>query len=388
MTSKNTNIPLIKDTIDYKDIKQLIRWLKTNPRLTKGDLTIKFEKEWSKWLGVKHTIFVNSGSSANLAALYALKLTNKLRNNKIVVPAVSWATTVAPAIQLGFEPIMCDSDSDNLGLNINHLKNIIEEHNPATIILVHVLGIPNSMDEIVNLCEKHDIRLVEDTCEAMGSKYDGKNLGVFGDISTFSLYFGHHISTIEGGLVCTNNDELYNILLAIRSHGWDRDMNDEYKGFYRNKYNVDDFHALYTFYYAGFNIRSTDLQAFIGLNQLKKLDKIIKKRNKNFKYYQKNIINNYWKIKEPKKSYVSNFAYPIITNNLDKLVSALNVANIDCRPLICGSINEQPFWYDNYGKSNLPNSNLVHKNGLYIPNNPDLTKDELDRIIEIINKNI
>lgn len=381
-------IELIKDTIDYKDINQLIKWLKTKPKLTKGDLTIEFEKKWSEWLGVKHSVFVNSGSSANLAALYALKLTNTLRNNKIIVPAVSWATTVAPAIQLGFHPIMCDSDKYNLGLDIDHLKQIIKTESPSIIILVHVLGIPNNMDDILKLCIENDIKLIEDSCEAMGSKYKNKNIGTFGDLSTFSLYFGHHISTIEGGLISTDDDELYNILLAIRSHGWDRDMTDENKQLYRNKYNVNNFQALYTFYYPGFNIRSTDLQAFLGLLQLKKLNSIIKKRNRNFKYYQKNIITNNWKVKNLAGSYVSNFAYPIITKNIEILVKNLMQNEIDCRPLICGSINEQPFWYERYNKSILPNSEFVHKYGLYVPNNPDLTKKDLDKIIKIINENL
>ncbi len=137
------NIKLVKDTIDFKDISNLIEWLKTNPRLTKSDLTLKFEREWSKWLGVKYSIFVNSGSSANLAGIYSLILSQRMRNKKIVVPAVSWVTTVTPAIQLGLDPIMCDCDENNLGLDINHLKQIIKDENPSAIILVHVLGIPN-----------------------------------------------------------------------------------------------------------------------------------------------------------------------------------------------------------------------------------------------------
>jgi CDP-6-deoxy-D-xylo-4-hexulose-3-dehydrase len=223
----NEKINLVKDTIDESDINQLIEWLKTNPRLTKGDLTIEFEKIWSKWLGVKYSVFVNSGSSANLAAIYSLILSGKLKNNKIIVPAVSWVTTVTPAIQLGLEPIMCECDMSNLGLDIEHLKKIIKEENPSSIILVHVLGFSNHMDEIVKLCNENNILLVEDTCESLGSKYDSKMLGTFGDLSTFSFYFGHHMSTIEGGMVSTDNEDLYHILLSIRSHGWDRDLPKE-----------------------------------------------------------------------------------------------------------------------------------------------------------------
>jgi CDP-6-deoxy-D-xylo-4-hexulose-3-dehydrase len=381
-------IDLVKDTIDGEDIKNLISWLETNPRLTKGELTVQFEKEWSKWLGKKYSIFVNSGSSANLAAIYSLLLSNKLKNNKIVVPAVSWVTTVTPAVQFGMEPIMCECDEENLGLNIDHLKQIIKEHDPSCIILVHVLGFPNHMDEIIELCDKHNIKLIEDTCESMGSEYNNKKLGTFGDLSTFSFYFGHHMSTIEGGMISTDDEELYHILLSIRSHGWDRDLPKSKQIELREKYKVGNFRSLYTFYYPGFNLRATDLQAFIGLQQLKKLDLIVSNRNKNYVRYKNEIKNDFWSASEPTNSFVSNFSYPIITKNIDKLVKSLTENNIECRPLICGSITEHPFWYERYGKQDLPNAKLVHEYGLYVPNNHEMTDDEINKIIKIVNENI
>lgn len=382
------SINLVKDTINFEDIQNLIEWLKTNPKLTKGSVTVKFEEEWSKWLGVKYSVFVNSGSSANLAAVYSLLLSGKLKNNKIVVPAVSWVTTVTPAIQLGMEPIMCECDKDNLGLDINHLKEIIKNENPSSIILVHVLGIPNHMDEIVKLCEENDILLIEDTCESIGSKYNNKILGTFGDISTFSFYFGHHMSTIEGGMVSTNSEELYHILLSIRSHGWDRDLPEKKQKELREKYSINNFRSLYTFYYPGFNLRSTDLQAYIGLEQLKKLDTIVENRYKNYLRYHNEIKNNFWMESPPENSYVSNFSYPIITKNIDKLIKALMENDIECRPLICGSINEHPFWYERYGSSVLMNAKLVHEYGLYLPNNHQMTDDEITKVIKIVNENI
>ena len=354
-------IDLVKDTIDSDDIQKLISWLQTNPRLTKGELTVQFEKEWSEWLGKKYSVFVNSGSSANLAAIYGLLLSGKLKNNKIVVPAVSWVTTVTPAVQFGMEPIMCECDEENLGLNINHLKQIIEEHNPSCIILVHVLGFPNHMDEILELCEKHNIRLIEDTCESMGSEYNNKKLGTFGDLSTFSFYFGHHMSTIEGGMISTDDEDLYHILLSIRSHGWDRDLPKSKQVELRKKYNIGDFRSLYTFYYPGFNLRATDLQAFIGLQQLKKLNTIIENRNINYQRYHDGIKNAEWKVNPPTNSFISNFSYPVITKNIKELVEKLTENNIECRPLICGSINEHPFWYERYGKQELPISKKVFK---------------------------
>jgi len=382
------SINLVKDTIDIGDINKLIEWLKTNPKLTKGELTIEFEKLWSKWLGCKYSIFVNSGSSANLAAIYSLILSGKLKNNKIIVPAVSWVTTVTPAIQLGLTPIMCDCDIDNLGLDINHLKKLIKEENPSVIILVHVLGFPNHMDEIIKLCDENNILLIEDTCESIGSKYNNKHLGLFGNLSTFSFYFGHHMSTIEGGMISTDDEELYHILLSIRSHGWDRDLPKSKQKELREKYKINEFKSLYTFYYPGFNLRATDLQAFIGIQQMEKLSNIIESRNKNYLTYINNIKNNFWSISPPKNSYISNFSYPIISKNINKLIISLNENKIECRPLICGSINEHPFWYERYGKQDLPNSKLVHEYGLYIPNNHQMTEEEINKVIKVINENI
>ena len=381
-------IDLVKDTINSEDIEKLISWLQTNPRLTKGELTIEFEKEWSKWLGKKYSVFVNSGSSANLAAVYGLLLSGKLRNNKIVVPSVSWVTTVTPSVQFGMEPIMCECDEDNLGLNIDHLKQIIKEHDPSSIILVHVLGFPNHMNEIVELCKEHDIKLIEDTCESIGSKYGGNKVGTFGDLSTFSFYFGHHMSTIEGGMISTDDEDLYHILLSIRSHGWDRDLPKEKQIELRKKYNIGDFRSLYTFYYPGFNLRATDLQAFIGLQQLTKLDEIVENRYKNYVKYHEGIKNPEWKVTPPNNSYISNFSYPIITKNIKQLVEKLTENNIECRPLICGSINEHPFWYEKYGKQDLPISKRVHEYGLYIPNNHQMTDDEINKVISIVNQYI
>lgn len=378
-------IKLIKNTIDKTEINNLTDWLGTDPQLTKGPLTVEFEKKWNDWLGTKYSVFVNSGSSANIAALYSLLISKKLKNKKIVVPAVSWATTVSPTIQLGFEPIMCDCDISNLGLDISHLKTIIKHENPGAIILVHVLGFPNYMDEIMKLCDENNILLIEDTCESTGSRYNNKLLGTFGNLSTFSFYYGHHMSTIEGGMISTDDEELYNILVSIRSHGWDRDLHITEQTRLRQLYNIDDFNAAYTFYYAGFNIRSTDLQAFIGIGQMDKLENIISNRHNNYKKYQDGIKNDYWKITDEKNVYVSNFAYPIISNKRDIIIKALNESSIECRPLICGSMNKQPFWYNQFGEQSLPNADIVHKHGLYLPNNHEMTDHEIETVINIVN---
>jgi CDP-6-deoxy-D-xylo-4-hexulose-3-dehydrase len=339
-------------------------------------------------LDVKHSVFVNSGSSANLAIIYALKVSGRLKNNKIIVPAVSWTTTVSPVIQFGLEPILCDASRDNLGLDITHLKEICKKEKPAAIILVHVLGLPCHMKEIVDICEENNILLVEDTCEGVGSLYDDKKLGTFGLASSFSFYYGHHLSTIEGGMICTNDTEFCNILKSLRSHGWDRDLDAETQSDLRKKNGIDDFRALYSFYYPGFNLRSTDLQAFIGQRQLLRLDDMVEQRRRNFLLFEEKIQNDFWRINVRDNMMVSNMAYPIITPKIQNLIRALKENEIEIRPLICGSIGEQPFWKKLYGETKLPMASLIHRQGLYIPNNHELTLKEVELICDIVNESL
>jgi len=208
-------------------------------------------------------------------------------------------------------------------------------------------------------------------------------------MGSFSTYYGHHFSTIEGGLISTDDEEIYNILLSIRSHGWDRDLDPETRKAIREKFNIDEFRALYTFYYPGFNVRSTDLQAKIGLLQMEKLDATIEKRKNNFRLYDELIVNNSWKVIPERNTTISNFAYPIIHAESDMIVKNLQENNIACRPLVCGSIGRQPFFTNLYGKqTGLIFADVVHDHGLYIPNNPDMTEKDIIMISKIINKSI
>ncbi len=380
-------IPLVRDTISKQDIDKLIEWLKTYPHLTKGDLTIEYEKKWAEWLGAKHAVFVNSGSSANLLMLYSLVASGKIKlGDKVVVPTVSWSTDLAPVVQLGLEPILCDCNMSDLSIDIDHFERIIKEHKPKVLMLVSVLGLVPQMDEIVNICSSNDVILLEDACESLGSKYKDKKIGTFGLMSSFSTYFGHHISTIEGGMVCTDDTDIYNILKSIRSHGWDRDLDQAYMDSLRSQYKVSDFEALYKFYYFGFNVRATDLQAFLGLGQLEKLDRIVEARQQNYLRYTENIEGPYWKAPEnTSDQYISNFAYPIIHPNREKIVERLREEKVAVRPLICGSLEKQPFW-NNGGQISLVNGDIVDKYGLYLPNSHQLEDREIDKICSIINE--
>ena len=277
-------ISLINDTVSNEDMSSLADWLKTFPRLTKGPLTIQFETEFSEWMGNKFSVMVNSGSSANLLMLYALKVANKMKNSKVVVPGLCWATDLAPVIQLGMEPVLCDCNLENLSVNLVDLENIFKEQSPSVLMLVSVLGLSPDMDKIMSLCNEYNVILLEDVCESIGTTYRDKKIGSFGLMSSYSFYFGHHMSTVEGGMICTNDPDINKVLLSIRSHGWNRDWPEEDREEVEEHYKVSNIDALYTFYFPGFNLRSTDMQAFLGIRQLARLENIIESRNINFNF--------------------------------------------------------------------------------------------------------
>ncbi len=379
-------IKLVSDTIDKQDTNALIDWLQQDPipRLTKGELTVQLEKKWAKKVGTKYSVFVNSGSSSILLTLAALKESNRLKNNRIVVPALSWATDVSSPMLLGYDVSMCDCNLQDLSCDLKSLEVKFQEENPSVLILVSPLGLVPNMDKVINLCNKYNVILLEDVCESMGSKYNNKYLGSFGFASFFSMYFGHHLSTIEGGFINTNDEEFYHLLLMMRSHGWDRDLPKWKQKELREKYTCTEFDSLYNFYVPGMNLRSTDLQAFIGLRAIDKLDKYSMIRNKNFHLYISKLKINKLKLKENKSDYISSFAIPIVHFNRNNIVKDLIKANIEVRPLIAGNMANKPMWKGS--KANLKNCELVNQYGFYIPNHQDLTFDNINQITEIINK--
>ena len=380
-------INLVSDTIDKKDISALIEWLSQDeiPILTKGELTWELEEKWAKKIGTKYSVFVNSGSSSILLTLAALKYSDKLRNNKIIVPALSWATDVSSPMLLGYDTIMCDCNLEDLSCDLGHLEKLFKEHNPATFILVSPLGLVPNMGKIVKLCNKYGVLLLEDVCESMGSKYQNKYLGGFGIASFYSMYFGHHLSTIEGGFINTDDEDLYHLLLMIRSHGWDRDLPKDKQKELRDKYKCTEFNSLYNFYVPGMNVRSTDLQAFIGLRAIKKLDDYSKRRRINFKHYISLIKNNELELKEKENDFVSSFAIPVLHSKRDDIIKELQDNNIEVRPLIAGNMANKPMWYNENEIPSLPNCELLDKSGFYIPNHQDLTIGSIKLISNIIN---
>lgn len=380
-------IRLAENTITHDELLALSQWIPTTPQLTKGPLVIEFEKKFASYLGTKHCVLVNSGSSANLLMAYALLEGDYLRNKKVVVPAISWITTLSPFMQFGFDVILCDSNNRNLGVDTQKLEQIFIKDKPALLIIVHVLAHLNDMDEIHRLCEKYDVLLIEDACEALGTTHKNqKKAGNLSKSASFSFYYGHHISTIEGGAVTTNDTKLYNLMLSIRSHGWSRDVDQNYKDEWKETYNIDDVREYYTFYYPGFNLRSTDLNAFIGISQLDKIDEITKVRQQNFEYYNEFLEGKYWS-QQSEFAELSSFAFGTIVENRMEVFNHLRKHNIEVRPLICGSMGKQPFWIKKYGHTPLEVADIVHDYGLYLPNHLYLDKEKIkfvtDRFKEV-----
>jgi CDP-6-deoxy-D-xylo-4-hexulose-3-dehydrase len=379
-------IKLVSDTISQDDIKDLIGWLETNPKLTKGELTVELEKEWAEKMGTKYSVFVNSGSSAILLMVAALKEFNRLKNKKVVVSSLSWATDISTPMLLELEPILVDCNLTDLSADLEHLEEIFISEEPSAFISVAPLGFVPNMTDLVALCDKYGVLLLEDVCESMGSKHKDNYLGSFGFASVFSMYFGHHVSTIEGGFINTNDEDFYHELLMMRSHGWDRDLPEWKQTELRAKYNVSEFESFYTFYVAGMNLRSTDLQAFIGLGAIKKLDRVSNIRLRNLETYLEEIPNNGFNLEIRESDFISNFAYPMIHDRRNEIVKELANIGVEVRPLIAGNMGRKPFWVDRYGVTALPNADLIHTNGFYVPNHQDITPKEIKIIGNIIKK--
>ena len=377
-------ILLADDTISQQELESTAKWMLEGNRLTKSKLTTKFENEFADWIGSKHAVFVNSGSSANLLMIASAMHSGRLRNKVAIAPAVSWVTTVSPLLQLGFDVRLCDCDPSDLGIDPEHLEELCKENPPSLLILVHVLGHVNKMKEIVRICQKYDIILIEDSCEALGSEYLSRKLGTLSTASSFSFYYGHHISTIEGGMVVTDDSELHQIMLSLRSHGWSRDLSSSKRDLLQKKFEIDDFTNLYTFYYPGFNLRSTDLQAHLGIQQLSKIDAVAKTRSINFQRYKKNLHRYF--CQQSDTDFLSSFAYGTLVKNRNEVYLSLKKNQIECRPLICGNIARHPFWENTKGVENLTNANKIHDFGIYLPNHHNLTRTDVDRVCEVFSQ--
>jgi len=378
---------LAKETIDDNDITALREWLTEKPRLTKGSLTLEFENKWAKYIGTKYSVFCNSGSSANLLMVYAALASGKLRNNKIVVPSVGWVTTVAPAMQFGMQPIMVGADQKTFGIDLDQLEQVCIKEQPSVVIFVQVLGVPHYKERLLQLKEKYGFILLEDACAALGARYsDGTMVGKLGDMSSFSFYFGHQLSTIEGGMINTDSKELYDLLIMLRSHGWGKDLDQEAYDKLISDNSVDDFHKPFTFFVPGFNVRATDLQAFIGIRQVDKAEWVSERRNRNHLRYAANLngIVQFQDWREHMPVSISFGALAESTTHRKEIVKRLVANGVETRIFSAGNLGKHPFWKNVYGEFNDPMSNIIHERGFFVPNDPTLTLEEVDFISNLI----
>lgn len=378
--------PLAKETINEDDINALIDWLKTYPKLTKGKYTVEFERKWAEWIGTKYAVNVNSGSSANLLMFYSLIVLNKLKSKKVIVPSIGWATTISPIIQFGLEPIMVDVDPYTYGIDLDQTEFLLKTEDISAIIFVQQLGVPHYKDRLLELCKKYDVLLLEDGCASLGSSYeDGTKVGQVGDMSSFSFYFGHQLSTIEGGMINTDDEELYHTLLMLRSHGWGKDLPKE---LYKQKMvenDIDTFHEPFTFLVPGFNVRSTDLQAFIGCRQVDKADWMSQRRYENHLLYTK-LLEDSFEIQKYGNDKPASISFAIVAKDgkeRKRIVGRLVENGIETRIFSAGNIGLHPFWKERYGEFHGKVADKIHSRGFYLPNYPELTEEDINFISDV-----
>ena len=278
------NWPLMENNITKEDIDVLIEFLRPMPRLTQSSNVLAFEREWSKWLGVKYSVYVNSGASANLITIAALN--HLYGGGEIIVPTLTWVSDIASVLQNGFMPVFVDINPKNLCMDDEQVIAKLSDKTKA-VFMTYVQGFNGLTDRLLSVLKGRNIALIEDVCESHGAAFKGKKLGSFGLISNFSYYFAHHMSTIEGGMVCTNDENIYEIIRMLRSHGMVREaLNERFRQDYIDE--NPDLSPDFIFAYPAYNVRGTEIGAVIGRNQLKRLDDNNNKRRKNFEFFLKN----------------------------------------------------------------------------------------------------
>lgn len=375
---------LINDNVTIEDRKILSEFILSNQRLTNGERVKEFERLWSEWLGVKHSVMVNAGASANFISIAMVK--ELVGSGEVIVPPLGWVSDISSVTQLGMHPVFVDIDISSLAITAENIEKAITEKTKA-IVLVHCLGFNGLTDKLINIAKKHNLILIEDCCESHGASFKDKKVGTYGDISLFSFYFGHHMTTIEGGMVCVNDSKLYDLAKLFRSHGMTREASPELQKEYQKKY--PHLNPLFTFAVAGFNMRSTELNAVLGIEQLKRLDYNIQRRTENLNTWLSNLDSEKYFTKFDVEG-SSNFALPLLSlcGNLDKICDVMEKNGVEYRLGMAGGGNQalQPYLskYD-FTSFNLDNTNTIHKNSLYIGNHQDLLGDDIIRLCNILN---
>lgn len=359
---------------------------------TMGKRVRQFEEKFAGYFGMKYAVMVNSGSSANLIAVASLfyRKENPLkRGDEVIVPCISWATTFHPLHQYGLKLKFVDIDLQTLNYDIEELKKAVTT-NTKMIVAVSILGNPCQFDEITKLCQEKNIILFEDNCESMGAKFDGRYTGTFGLVNTFSTFFSHHISTMEGGLVLTNDKEIYNLLKSLRNHGWTRDQ-DEGSPIFEIK--SDDFFEAYRFILPGYNVRPGEIHGAIGIRQLDKLEHFLQIRRKNAAHFVDLFKNDARFIIQREVGKSSWFCFTLVINpemKLDrkKILQKLKDSDIEHRIVTGGNIlRHDVIKYYDYEVTKSNNADIAHYNGFFVGNHPYDIRDKIEHLHQTL-KNI
>jgi CDP-4-dehydro-6-deoxyglucose reductase, E1 len=367
------NYPLAISTWDECEINALHEVIDTG-MFTMGKRVKDFENAFSSYIGSSYAVMVNSGSSANLLATAALfyKKNNSLRRgDEIIVPALSWPTTYAPLHQYGLKLKFVDIDLCTLNYDLNALKNAVSDKTRA-IMVVNILGNPNDFRLIKKIIGDRNIIIIEDNCESMGAEYESKQTGTWGHVGTFSMFFSHHISTMEGGVIVTDDEETYQILLALRAHGWTRELPQQ-----NHIANKSDnwFEKSWHFVLPGYNLRPTELQAAVGIEQLRKLPEILEARQVNAKLFVEKFTDHPYFLIQQEIGKSSWFAFSLVLHQETKyqrkqIIDLLVKNNIECRPVIGGNFLNHPVaqYMDCEVSNSLTNADWVDKNGFMVGN--------------------
>lgn len=391
-------VPIGGSFYDAKEVNAVLEcylkgWLSIQKKV------VEFEKIFSDYLGLRHAVAVNSGTSANILALNALMEAGDLKEgNEVIVPATTFITVASPIIQLGMVPVYVDVDANTLNIDPREIEKAVNLKKTKAIIVVHTLGYPADMDEIMKIAKRYNLKVIEDCCEAHGAMYHGKKVGTFGDLATFSFYVAHNITTGEGGMVLTNSDKYYQLVAELREFG----RLKSYKGirFGYSDANLKDYDERYVFHRIGYNFRMADTPAAFGIEQVKKLDKLNRKRIQNAQFFIDNFDRNLVSIfKAPildnSKIVHTFYGFPLIIKkgvsvSRAKVVRYLESKGIETRAIFCSALPDQPCFKNTPGRTvgSLPVSRWLRDNAFFIGCHPGLGHDDLRYVIETLKDSI
>lgn len=377
---------LQENVINDSDLDLLVSFIKETKRFTQFTKVAEFEAAFAKWQGCRYCVFVNSGSSANLLLINSAKEYFGWDNgDEVIVPAVTWPTTVTPVLQFELAPVFVDANLSDISLDYDKVGSRISSKTRA-IFVAHLLGFPANIARLQEIVSGRDIIILEDCCESQGAMVNRTKVGNLGVAGTFSFYWGHHMTTVEGGMLCTDDEELYKLFLLKRSHGLARELPPENHDKLKQAHKDIDFNFL--FLTDGFNIRNTEFNAVLGLAQLAHIEDFIRKRNKNYQEFIK-ICKNYQNelilLDVPG---ISSFVLPFFFRSKERketFQATIREGGIESRPLISGNLLRQPFLSKYYNATDYPNADFIHTNAFYIGNNQFVDEHRLDTLASLMN---